>query len=258
MSNEKVKFTSHIAHHSSYIWETKRILEEYSGLESYKELRKRVVSDNILNKSSERYRKGILEEITRKYIPDKDEFVETPLVKVINSDIPDFKKDWVLYYEFSKDELVYELITNFIYKKYSKGSTYVNKEEITQYLEELEEDHPEISEWSEYTRLQIAEHLLSALKNFGILEGSKKKKFKFISPPNEAIVYTLYSLIEEGIERSEDIVTHDDWKLFMMEEDNVRRNLGRISPEFIRYEKRGSVEKIEPKYDSLEEVVDEF
>jgi len=258
MSEDDVVFTSNIAHHSSYIWETKKILEEYSKLESFEELKDRVLEDNILNKSSESYRKEILKEISRRYIPEKEEYKETPLLKAINSDLADYEKEWIIYYEFSKDDLVYHLITNFIYYKYSQGATYIDKEEIVEYLNDLEEDHPEIQDWSEYTILQVAEHILSALKNFGVLEGSKKKKFKYISPPNQVIVYTLYSLLENGIERSKDIIDHDDWKLFMFNEDSVRNKLSNISPEFIRYEKRGSVEKIEPKYDSLEDVIDEF
>jgi len=258
MSEEEVLFKPNLSNGGSFIWETKRILEEYSELNSMEELEDRVVSDNILNKSSETYRKNIIEKIKKRYLPEEDNLPETPLVKVMNSDLTDSRKDWILYYEFSKDDLVYELIVNFINVEYIKGSTYVKMEDVVDYIKQLEENHSEIENWSKKTVVRIAQHFLASLKNFGILEGSKKKKFKFISPPNEVIVYALYSLIDEGIERSEDIINHDDWKLFMMDEDQVRRSLGRLSPEFIRYEKRGSVEKIEPKYDSLEEVVDEF
>lgn len=258
MNENNRKFTSSIGHHSSYIWETKKILKEYLRIRSYDKLRVRVIDDNILNKASESYRGNILKEITRRYIPDKNEFEETPLMEIINASLSDSKKDWIIYYEFSKDKLVYEIITSFIYKKYSNGATKINKEEVIDYIYKLRGDHPEINDWSEYTILQIGEHILSSLKNFGILEGSKGKKFKYLTCPKETIIYTLYSLIEDGTERSKDIISHDDWKLYFLDKNGVRKKLSNISPEFIRYEKRGSVEKIDPKYNSLSEVIDDF
>jgi len=253
-----IEFKSTIGHHGAYIEETKKIFKEYSEVQSKEELERRIIEDNILNKASESYRKNISREVMRRYFSDENGYKQTTLMKVMNSNLAESKKNWIMYYEFSKDPLVYELTTNLIYEKYMEGASKVYKEDIIDHINNLKDNHPEIDRWSEHTIKQISKQYLSALRNFGILEGARKKEFKFISTPNEVVVYVLYSLIENGIERSKEIIHHNDWKLFMMDKNTVRNKLSRISPEFIRYEKRGSVEKIEPKYDSLEEVIDDF
>ena len=252
------KYKSSIGHHSSYIRETEKILKLYYKLESYDDLFEKIVYENDLNKSSESYRKMILKEVSRRYQLNKNRYEETPLIKIMNSNLSKSKEKWFLYYEFCEDRLIYKLITDLVYPKYNRGDFGIDKKDVLGYLEKLGEKNNEIDNWSEYTTLQVAEHFLSSLKNFGILEGSKQKKFKYVSPPNELVVYVLYSIKEMGFDTTEDIIKHDDWKLLMMDMSTTRNRLRRISPDFIKYEKRGSVEQIEFKYNSLEECIDDF
>lgn len=256
MSNENYK--SRIGHHSSYISETKTILNEYSEIKNYDALVEKIIYDNILNKASESYRRSILNEITRRYIPSRKKYEETPLIKVLKSDLPERKKKWILYYEFCEDKLVYKLVTDLLFSKYKKKNYSINKDEVIDYLDELSQDHEEIKGWSENTIQHIAEHFLSAVKNFGLLEGSTRKKFKYLSPPKELISYVLYSIRETGVDTTKEIINHDDWKLFMMDKGNVRDKMRKISPGYINYEKRGNVEQIDFNYESLEECIDEF
>jgi hypothetical protein len=255
---EQPILSSSIGHHGAYIWETKRIFDEYVDCESIDDVRNRVVEDNILNKSSERYRKSIFEEVIRRYIPNRDQYEETPLITLITGPVSELVQDWALYYEYSNDDLVRTLTQEFLYPKYQKGALSIDKSDIVPFLNKLEEEHPEIEDWSEQTREQVSKHYLAALKNFDLLEGQQTKEFKYVYPPDEIVAYVLYTLFQQDMTTADEIVNHREWRLLLLDPEDVRQRLQDLSPEYIRYEKRGNVERIEPKFASLSEVIDEF
>jgi len=103
-----------IAHHSTYIDETKKILSTYVECESYEELERQVVEGNILNKNTDEYRTNILREVTRRHIPDKEEYTETPLMQVVTADVRSDVVDWCLYYEFAQNAFIRLVTTDFL------------------------------------------------------------------------------------------------------------------------------------------------
>lgn len=255
---EQAVLRSSIGHHGAYIWETKRIFDMYVDLKSTDAVRSRVVEDNILNKSSESYREGIFKETTRRYIPDQEHFEKTPLMEVVTGSASEKVQNWILYYEYSNDDLVRVLTQKFLYPEYQKGALSIRSGDIMSFLDELEKEHPEIGEWSEQTKEQVSKHYLAALKNFDLLEGQQTKEFKHVYPPDEIITYVLYTLFEQDTIAADEIVNHNDWRLLLLSPEEVRGRLRELSSKYIRYEKRGDVERIEPKCSSLAEAVDEF
>ena len=252
------ELTSSIAHHGAYIWETKRILETYIKEQSYIAVQEAVSEDNLLRKSSDSYRESILSEITRRYEINKNRFTETSLVRVFNRPIGESLRDWILYYEFSQDPIIALLTTEFLYPEYHSGALSIQKEDVAEFIEQIESEYPAISSWSDNTRTRVAEHYLAAMKNFGLLEGNTQKEFKYVFLPDELVLYVLYSLLEDDVKTAEAVVEHRDWKLLLMDTEEVRDRLHDLSPSHVRYEKRGSVERLEPKYESLKECIDEF
>lgn len=252
------ELTSSIAHHGAYIWETKRILETYVDTESYEEVKTAVVEENLLRKSSDNYRESILSEITRRYDLETNGFRETPLTRAFRRPLDDSTREWILYYEFSKEPIVTLLTTEFLYPSFHQGVLSIRKDDVREFIEEQEAEYPTISSWSEQTRSRVAQHYLAAMKNFGLLEGSTEKEFSYVYPPDELVAYVLYSLFEEELTNAEQIVEHVDWRLLLFDLDDVRERLRAISPRHVNYEKRGSVERLEPHYETLMECVDEF
>lgn len=258
-SNQKEeKFDSWIAHNTTYIDETKRLLSEYMEHQSFHKLEERVLDDNILNKQTSKYRSDVLREISRLYIPSTDEYIKTPLMYAIATDIDDAVKDWLIYYEFSQNNLLYKLTTDYLFPQYLEGTMYIEAGDIETYLKELGKDHPEINEWSQSTIEETCTKYLSAMKNFGLLQGVQKKEFAVFYVPDKVIAYVYYRITEDERETVESVVEHSDWKLFLFDVDEVRRRLEGISPRYIRYERRGSTERIEPVFDGIWEAIDEF
>ena len=107
-----------IAHHSTYIDETKRILRTYVECESYDELERLVVEENILNKNTDEYRTNILREVTRRHIPSTEEYTETPLMRILSANVRSDVADWCLYYEFAQDPFIRLVTLDFLYPEF--------------------------------------------------------------------------------------------------------------------------------------------
>ncbi|MFC6765530.1 BrxA family protein [Natrinema soli] len=247
-----------IAHHSTYIDETKRVLRTYVECKSYEELERKVVEDNILNKNTDEYRTNILREITRRHIHDREEYTETPLMQIMATDVRSDVTDWCLYYEFAQDPFIYLVTREFLYPEFERGTLSVQTVDIVTFIESIQEDYADLRDRSESTINEAATKYLTALRNFGLLEGSQRKEFAVTYVPDETIAYVVYRLFQKGAKSASDIIEHDDWKLFLMNESEVQRRVRDISPQYVSYEKRGSTERLITKHDSMEELINGF
>ena len=247
-----------IAHHSSYIDETKRILQAYTDCESYDELEQMVVEENILNKNTDEYRMNILREITRRHIPSKNEYTETPLIRILSSDVRSDVADWCLYYEFAQDPFIHFMTVEFLYPEFERGTLTVQGEDIVTFIQSIKDDYANLCDRSDETITQAASSYLTALRNFGLLEGIRKKEFAVTYVPDETIAYVVYRLFSEEARTAADVIKHEDWKLFLMDQSEVQRRVRDISPQYINYEKRGSTERLKMKYETIDELIDAF
>ena len=247
-----------IAHHSTYIVETKRILRTYVDCESYEELEHQVVEENILNKNTDEYRTNILREVTRRYIPDTEEYTETPLMQVMAADVRSDVTDWCLYYEFAQDPFIRLVTVDFLYPEFERGTLSIQAVDIVEFITSIQENYADLRDRSESTINEAATKYLTSLRNFDLLEGTQRKEFAVTYVPDETIAYVVYRLFEKGARSASEIIEHEDWKLLLMNESEVQRRLRDISPEYVSYEKRGSTERLVQKYDSMEELIDAF
>lgn len=247
-----------IAHHSTYIDETKRILRTYVDCESYEELEQQVVEENILNKKTDEYRTNILREVTRRHIQSKAEYTETPLMQVMAANIRSDVTDWCLYYEFAQDPFIHLVTIDFLFPEFERGTLSVQADNIVEFIHSIQENYEDLRERSEATINEAATKYLTSLRNFGLLEGTQQKEFAVTYVPDETIAYVVYRLFQNGVKSASGVIEHDDWKLFLMNESEVRRRLRDISPQYVTYEKRGSTERLTRKYDTMEELIDAF
>ena len=247
-----------IAHHSTYINETKRILRTYVNCESYDDLERQVVEENILNKNTDEYRTNILREVTRRHIPDTEKYTETSLMQVMLADVRGDVTDWCLYYEFAQDPFIRLVTVNFLYPEFERGTLSIQAVDIVEFITSIQENYADLRDRSESTINEAATKYLTSLRNFGLLEGTKRKEFAVTYIPDETIAYVVYRLFEKGSKSASEIIEHDDWKLLLMNESEVERRLRDITPEYVSYEKRGSTERLVRKYDSMEELIDAF
>lgn len=251
------KLDPKIAHHSSYLDETKTLLREYAECQSHSELKRRVVEENLLKKDTDYYRKNILREVTRRYIPDTDSYTETQLIYLLSTVSRDDIVDWCLYYEFSQDPFIKFVTREYLYPEYDHGTLTIRSEDIFEFLQSVKNEHPGLSERTDGTIDEAATKYLASMKNFGLLEGRQEKEFAPIYIPNEPIAYVTYRLFDE-VDAGTAVIEHEDWELLFMTEEDVRRRMRDISPTYVTYEKRGSTERLTPAFNNAKEAIDAF
>lgn len=255
---ERTELDPKIAHHGAYIDETKLLLRTYVESQSYDALRERVVEENVLNKNTDYYRKNVLREITRRYIPDTETVTLTPLMRLLTADLPDAVEDWCLYYEFAQDPFIEHVTKSYLYPEFERGTLTVQSEDVVTYLKSIQEDHAGLRERTETTIEEAASKYLAAMKNFGLLEGTQQKEFAVTYLPDQVIAYVAYRLRDRGVTTAAGMIEHDDWQLLILDETEVRRRLRDITPAYVNYEKRGSTERLTFDFDTMEALIDAF
>jgi len=247
-----------IAHHSTYIDETKTILSTYVECGSYEELERQVVEENILNKNTDEYRTNILREITRRHIPEKEEYTKTPLMQVVTAGLRSDVVDWCLYYEFAQDPFIRLVTTDFLFPEFERGTLAVQAVDIVEFIESIQDDYTDLRERSESTINEAATKYLTSLRNFDLLEGTQRKQFAVTYIPDETIACVVYRLFQKSATSASEIIGHEDWKLFLMNKSEVQRRIRDISPQYVTYEKRGSTERLVRKHGSMEDLINAF
>jgi hypothetical protein len=112
-----------------------------------------------------------------------------------------------------------------------------------------------VTSWSEATRRRVVHGLLSALRDFGVLEGSANKH---IPPPRitfSGFVYVLGRLRQTATS-SHEIVAHPCWRWWLLDGRQVRGYLLEADRErILSFADAGSTLRIDWHTDGLEEMV---
>jgi hypothetical protein len=112
------------------------------------------------------------------------------------------------------------------------------------------------SSWSESTLNRVASGLLGIAADFDLLQGKQVREFASYHLPDMALMYLLHAMDEE-VSNPRQIVNAPDWKMYMMDAEEVEQELFRLHQyREIRYETAGSLAQLSLPYDSLVEYVE--
>lgn len=118
--------------------------------------------------------------------------------------------------------------------------------------------HPpsaDVLEWSDSTSIRVIQSALSALRLFGVLEGTTKKR---IVDPHISFGGFIYVLgrLRDMEESATAIVQHPAWRWWLLADHHVRANLLEADRYgLIRFSEAGSTVRIDWLVDGLEEMV---
>jgi hypothetical protein len=129
----------------------------------------------------------------------------------------------------------------------------VRPREVQNWVEEQVEAGRTERLWSEAVQRRVVQGLLSALRDFGILEGSVKKRLAFVDLPLDAFAFAAFQLHGEG--RSGKALLHDpEWRLFLLPEGTVERFFLEAHQEgLLQYYAAGPVVRVDFPARNLEE-----
>ena len=125
----------------------------------------------------------------------------------------------IVYFEAMRDDrLLRDFATGPLYTLYSSGRSHVTIEDTLNWLATLSE--PRVRAWSETVQVKVGRGLLAALRDFGVLEGAVKKRFRSPRMSTSGFAYAAWRLTgEAGADRV--VFTTDLWRAWLLDARRV-------------------------------------
>lgn len=203
--------------------ETKIILNKYLELKNLAALRKELLENNLILKASKRRIENIFSMIKRRYLKEQvPDYVDTPLLHLLGKDNSETVIDLILYYHFCKEEqIVFDFIVGPVNERYSQGYLGMNTDDSLLFIQELAKENEAVSKWSERTKKDMKISLISVLRDFKFMKGSKRPVFRKIFIPSIVFYYLLY-YNKDLISGEKDFFECKDFKLFLLDKGEMK------------------------------------
>jgi len=152
----------------------------------------------------------------------------------------------LLYLLFAlRDHLTYDFVTKTLWDKWLAGQLAVSNADFFGLIDQAEEWQPQVARLASTTRLRLAQNILTALRDFGLLTGAHNKTLARPVLPLMTAEQLLHVLIAEGV-RGAEVLRDPTWRLFLCHEADVAEVLGRLAQaQRIRFEKVGGTVVLE-------------
>jgi len=196
---------------------------------------------SILGAHSHDTRTRIWRSIGHSYFLPGCQWVVQSLVEASRSGLASTEFVSLAYLYFVlRDRLTFDFITGSVWSKWHQQSTPLDRSEFQSFLELESATFPDIKKWSESTRKKLGRNCLTALREFGLLRGSRLKQIQRPAVASETAFHLVCVLSAEGLE-GRAILNSPDWRLFLWSQAEVTNLLGELAQKkWIRFEKAGN------------------
>jgi hypothetical protein len=146
----------------------------------------------------------------------------------------------LLYLHYAlRDHLTFDFVTEVLWRKGYANRPVVQRADLVDFLDQAAAEQPQIARWTEQSRLKVANSILTALRDFGVLEGTRNKVLVRPVLPLGTAEHLLRVLVTEG-QRGRQALEDPAWRLFMLGPQDVAATLAKLAQEGrIRFEKVG-------------------
>jgi hypothetical protein len=159
------------------------------------------------------------------------------------------------YYEAARnDDLLAHVAGTILADLRGRGWVKVTVDDVERALLVAPPD-PVVKDWGDRTRTRVVHGALSALRDFGVLEGQVNKH---IAVPNISFTGFVYVLgrLREQLPSSHEIISSPAWKRWLLEGRQVRGLLLEADREgLLRFADAGTTARIDWRVEGLEEMV---
>ncbi len=233
-----VLYSSKIIKAGALIGDTKMLFSHWDVAASVAENMDRVQRENVFGKASRSRVEDILAIFRQRYLTEAS---------------PPVALERVLYFHAARaDTLLHDAVTEILVPLYEQGLVDINVPTFQRTLAQWVEEGKTTGHWSESTITRIAQGLLSALRDFGVLQGAVHKKIAPAFLPIEAFAYLVFYLKQRqpsGVK----LIELPDWKLFFLPREGVERCLFEAHQrELLEYHVAGSVTRLTFPAETLE------
>jgi hypothetical protein len=235
------------------------LLQEAEALFSYlakgatiDSLRDAALDKNLLGKETRETRKRCWNILRSRYLsswPDNDHH---PIAALFNNETRRDLRRLVLFYHYAlSDRFAYEATTELLHPMAQRGNLPVAARDIHEFLDKKTTLHPEIKTWTAQTRRSLVSHYLSALRDFGLLEGKVRKRIRRPIVPTEIILY-MATRLRDGGATGREVIEHPDFRLLFLDAYEVEGRLSEAAAKgLIRFHRSGRIVSLDLPWRSL-------
>jgi hypothetical protein len=248
-------YSSKIIKAGALIGDTKMLLSHWDVDASTKENIERMQQDNLFGKASRSRVRDVLAIFRKRYLSEKS--VTKALVILVKEKFPSAALDRLFYFHSARaDELLRDAVSQILVPIQSRGLVDVKVQDFQRCLADWVDKGKTKGHWSKPTITRIAQGLLSALRDFGVLQGAVNKKIAPAYLPVEAFAYIAFYL-KQYQPSGEKLIELPDWRLFFLRREVVERFFFEAHQrELLEYHVAGSVTRLTFPARTLEEYAD--
>jgi hypothetical protein len=245
-------YSSKIIKAGALLPDTKTLLLHWDNTASVQANLARVRQENIFGKASRSRVEDILAVFRQRYLTD--EKVVKALVVLVQRKVSAATLDRILYFHSAKaDRLVYDAVTEILVPMNDRGLSDIHVDDIQKKVALWVKEGKATSTWSEYTTGRVARGLMSALRDFGVLQGTVHKRIAPTFVPVAVFAYVMFYLKQHQPSGAK-LVEHPDWRLFFVAREGVERFLFEAHQQgLLEYHAAGSVTRLTFPAETLEE-----
>ena len=200
----------------------------------------RLRDTNFVGAKSATWLRDVAKVLNRRFDPDRR---DRSLVLLAQQGCPIAEWKPILLWHMTRDEfLVADFIQYWLFEAYAKGQFRVRPEDLLAYLRNIGRRGGAIEHgWTDATLHRVAAGLLKIAADFDLLRGSATKEFTTYHLPERSFIYLLHA-IQEREQSPGRLVAAPDWRLFLMSQADVERELLRLHQyRKLQYEVAGSL-----------------
>ena len=240
--------TSRIIKGGALLDDARRLVEVWVSTETVEQNLGRVLGQNLLAKRSRVRLEEVVDLVLRPRLIDPGPDVLASL-KLLEESPSAFRE--ACYYEAARaDPLIGRFAEDALFPRHLRGRTVIDVSDVEGWL--AEQTGP--LAWGEAVRRRVANGLLATLRDFGVLDGSVKKR---IARPRLSVggfAYAAYREHQQGRPARALVASHV-WRWWLLEEQQVRELFDAAARHgILRYAEAGSAIRIDWSVHSLEDL----
>jgi hypothetical protein len=225
--------------------ETRRLFRQLSTGRSIDALRDDVLCGSVISQKSRNTRRHIWSAFTCRFLTAVPQWALRDLISAGEEHNASTLLSLNYLYFCLRDRFTFDLVTELIWTNAGNSSYTLDQHNVMSFLDQASEAQQQIARWSSRTRSKLASMVLSALTQFGVLEGTRRKRVRIPDLPPSTIRHVLRLLTWRGVS-SRELLEAPEWRVFLRTQESLL-NLLRTSNQAvgISVERTGDVVVIE-------------
>lgn len=245
-------YTSKILKATALIDDTITLLSSWDESLSIEENFKHAKQNNIFGKASRSRIEDILAIFRQRYFSDTSVGISLSYL-VKNGARKDLLNPLFYYYSLKSDPLLQDIVLELLIPMSQIGQSDISLISVQNQVKSWVDTGKTTSQWSESTIIKVSQHLLATLRDFGILEGSSKKRITPIYIPLESFSYISFYLNKNNV-TGEKLIKSPNWRFFFLTPLTIERFFIEAEQNgLLKYNAAGSIIRIDYPVNTLEE-----